>query len=198
MAERARFALAAALGALCLWACADEARKRESELTQLLEWLPGSYESSGQGAAGPGSQVLRGPQRIALVIVRVYTPRLGRHVLYAQESAADDPRRVMSERLFAFGVDEKRGIVENVYTFAEPLRWRNGHEHPELFTSVVAEDVRTVPGCDLVWTKAGEQFSAVQDPKQCHDAAAAAGEAPAAELTADTLLLGGYRFRKAR
>src|SRR5215467_2219611 len=197
MAERARFALAAALGALSLWACADEARKRESELTQLLEWLPGSYESSGQGAVGPGSQVLRGPQRIALVIVRVYTPRLGRHVLYAQESAADDPRRVMSERMFSFRVDEKRGIVETVYTFAEPLRWRNGHEHPELFTGVVAEDVRGVPGCDLVWTKTGEQFSAVQDPKQC-PAAAAAGEAPAAELTADSLLLAGYRFGKMR
>ena len=193
-AARCARALAAVLCAFALGACADEARKRESELTQLLEWLPGSYESGGQGPAGPGSQVMRGPQRIALVIVRVYTPRLGRHVLYAQESAADDPRRVMSERMFSFRVDEKRGIVETVYTFAEPLRWRNGHEHPELFTSVVAEDVRSVPGCDLLWTKTGEHFTAAPERESCHDPAAAA----TAELGGDSLELAGYRFRKTR
>ncbi len=194
-APRRAAAGAAAVLAL-LGACADQTKRLESELTQLLAWLPGSYE----GSAAPDAQRGREPagQRIALVILKVYTPRLGHHVLYAQESAADDPRRVMSERMLSFTVDEKRGIVETLYTFAEPLRWRDGQEHPELFTSVVVEDVRSVPGCELVWTRAGERFTAAQDPKQCRERAGAAAGEPAAELSADSLVLAGYDFRRTR
>jgi hypothetical protein len=201
----------AALG--LLGACADQTKLRESELTQLLGWLPGRYDNTTQ-ADSDAQRGLQPPHdRIALIIVKVYTPRLGHHVFYVQEMAADDPRRVMSERLFSFKVDEKRGILESVYTFAEPLRWRDGQRNIELFTSVVTEDVQSVPGCELGWRKAGEQFIASYDPKLCHNTGGAAPGESAAQLSADSLSLadtaraarpGGradeayYSFRKAR
>jgi len=181
-----------------LGACADESKLRESELTQLLGWLPGRYDNTAQADSDPQRGVQPPHDRIALIIVKVYTPRLGHHVFYAQEMAADDPRRVMSERLFSFKVDEKRGILETVYTFAEPLRWRDGQEHPELFTGVVVEDVQSAPGCELAWKKTGEQFTASYDPKLCHNTGGAAPGESVAEFTADSLLLAGYRFRKTR
>jgi hypothetical protein len=213
MAEAARAALAAAtaLAALgLLGACADQTKLRESELTQLLEWLPGRYDNTGQADSDPQRGV-QPHDRIALIIVKVYTPRLGHHVFYVQEMAADDPRRVMSERMFSFKVDEKRGIVETVYTFTEPLRWRDGQRNIELFTSVVIEDVQSV-GCELLWKKSGEQFNATHDAKLCHGASAEAAAEPQAELTADSLSLADaraagpgvraaeayYRFRKTR
>jgi CpeT/CpcT family (DUF1001) len=201
MAEAAPAALAAAtaIAALgLLGACADQTKLRESELTQLLGWLPGKYDNTAQADSDPQRGVQPPRDRIALIIVKVYTPRLGHHVFYVQEMAADDPRRVMSERLFSFKVDEKRGILESVYTFAEPLRWRDGQRNIELFTSVVTEDVQSVPGCELAWKKVGEQFSATQDPKLCRDAGVAAAADSAAELTSDSLELAGYRFRKTR
>jgi CpeT/CpcT family (DUF1001) len=200
MAEAVPAALAAAtaIAALGLFgACADQTKLRESELTQLLGWLPGRYDNTAQADSDPQRGVQPPHDRIALIIVKVYTPRLGHHVFYVQEMAADDPRRVMSERLFSFKVDEKRGILESVYTFAEPRRWRDGQEHLELFTSVVVDDVQSVPGCELVWRKAGEQFIASYDPKLCHNSGGAAPES-AAELTADSLVLAGYRFRRTR
>lgn len=194
MGERARFgALVLALAA----GCASEAKLREAELTQLLGWLPGSYE--GGSEERDARRALQAPQgRIALTIVKVYTPRLGHHVLFAQETAADDPRRVMSERMLSFSVDEKRGIVETVYTFHEPLRWRDGQEHPELFTAVTPEDVQSARGCELTWKKAGEEFTATQDPRQCAEARRTAPGRTAAELSPELLVLGDYRFRKTR
>jgi len=190
MAERARYAPWLALAAVMLAGCADEAKKREGELAQLLGWLPGRYDNTAQAnSANPPHA------RIALLIAKVYTPRLGKHVLYAQETAADDPRRVMSGHMFSFQVDEKRGILETVYAFAEPLRWRDGPEHLDLFTGVVAEDVLGVPGCELVWKKDGERFTAATDPKLCHDPSAAA---LTAELHSDSLDLAGYQFKKLR
>jgi hypothetical protein len=200
MAEAAPAALAAAtaMATLALLAaCADQTKLRESELTQLLGWLPGRYDNTAQADSDAQRGVQPPHDRIALIIVKVYTPRLGHHVFYVQEMAADDPRRVMSERMFGFKVDEKRGILESVYTFAEPLRWRDGQRNIELFTSVVVEDVQSVPGCELVWRKAGEQFIASYDPKLCHNSGGPAPES-AAELTSDSLTLAGYRFRKTR
>jgi len=199
MVEGAGVARAAAIAAAALilcGACADEAKKRESELAQLLEWLPGSYDNGEQAASDAARGVRPAHEHVALTIVKVYTPRLGHHVLFAQEKAADDPLRVLSERMFSFKVDEKRGILETVYGFVEPLRWRDGQEHLELFTSVLVDDVRSVPGCELQWKKQGEKFSAAPDPKLC-SLAGAPGES-AAELTGDSLLLGDYRYRKLR
>ncbi|HEY0767612.1 MAG TPA: CpcT/CpeT family chromophore lyase [Steroidobacteraceae bacterium] len=201
MAEGACAALPAATAVVAalglLGACADQSKLRESELTQLLGWLPGNYDNTAQADSDAQRRVQPPRDRIALIILKVHTPRLGHHVFYVQEMAAEDPRRVMSEKMFSFRVDEKRGIVETVYTFAEPLRWRDGQEHPELFTGVVADDVRSVPGCELSWKKVGEQFTATQDPKLCRDVRAASAES-AAELTDDSLVLAGYRFRKTR
>lgn len=190
MAERARCAPWLALAAVMLAGCADEAKKREGELAQLLGWLPGRYDNTAQANSANPPQA-----RVALLLAKVYTPRLGKHVLYAQETAADDPRRVMSGHMFSFQVDEKRGILESVYTFAEPLRWREGPEHLDLFTGVVAEDVLGVPGCELIWKKDGERFTAATDPKLCHDPGAAA---LTAELRSDSLDLAGYQFKKLR
>ncbi|HEX4647681.1 MAG TPA: CpcT/CpeT family chromophore lyase [Steroidobacteraceae bacterium] len=195
-------ALPATLGLIAaaslLGGCASQEKLREEQLKQLLAWLPGRYE----GGAQTESDTRRGLEpphaRIALVIVRVYTPRLGHHVLFAEETAADDPRRVMSERMLSFSVDDQRGILETVYTLREPLRWRDGQEHPELFTAVTAEDVLSARGCELAWKKAGEEFTATQDPKLCSEAARAVRTQPAAELTADLLVMGDYRFGKTR
>jgi CpeT/CpcT family (DUF1001) len=200
MAERNALAALALIAATApalglLGGCASQEKLRQRELTQLLAWLPGQYESGLQVDSTRRS--LEPPhERIALVIVRVYTPRLGHHVLFAQETAADDPRRVMSQRMWSFTVDDKRGIVETVYTFRDPLRWREGLQNPELFTGVVADDVHSSPGCELAWKKIGEEFTATQDRKLCH---VASGDAPrSAELVGDTLVLGEYRFRKTR
>jgi hypothetical protein len=189
--------IAAAASALGLvGGCASQEKLRDQELTQLLAWLPGRYESGVQADSSARRSLEPPPQRIALLIVKVYTPRLGRHVLFAQETAADDPRRVMSERMWSFRVDNRRGILETVYAFKDPVRWRDGQEHLELFTSVVAEDVLTVPGCELAWEKAGEEFTATQDQKLCRDAGGTAVRS--AEQTSDTLVLGEYRFGKTR
>ncbi len=193
-AAASAMAAATAIAALgLLGACADQTKLRESELTQLLGWLPGRYDNTAQADSDAQRGVQPPHDRIALIIVKVYTPRLGHHVFYVQEMAADDPRRVMSERLFSFEV-EKRGILESVYTFAEPLRWRDGQRNIELFTSVVTEDVQG-EGCQLLWKKSGERFIATHDPGVCPDAP---GAAPQAELAAGVLSSGDYKFRRTR
>ena len=163
-------------------------------MTQLLAVLPGSYDNTAQAELEAHNSARPAHLAVALTITHVYAPRLGHYVYYAQETAADDPRRVLSQKMYSFQFDEKRGIVETLYQLVEPLRWRNGQLNKELFTSLVTEDVQP-EGCLLLWTKKDAGFVATHDPKVCPDAA---GTAPQAELGGGVLSIGDYKFRKTR
>jgi CpeT/CpcT family protein DUF1001 len=196
--RRTRYrSLAAAVGAVlaALGGCKDETKLREAEMTQLLALLPGEYDNRAQAALDARLGVRPGHDAVTLIITHVFTPRLGHHVYYAQEMAADDARRVLSEKMYSFQVDEKRGIVETTYAFVEPLRWRDGQQNKDLFTSVVTEDVQP-EACDLLWKGEAGRFVATHDPKVCPDAGG--GAATQAEFSAGALTLGDYKFRKVR
>ncbi len=191
-----RFA-AAALGAVLavVGGCKDEGKIREAEMTQLLALLPGEYDNRAQAALDVRNGAQPSHEAVTLTITRVYTPRLGHHVYYAQENVADDARRVLGEKMLSFEVDEKRGIVETTYEFVEPQRWRDGQQNKDLFTSVVTEDVQP-EACVLIWKGEAGHYVATHDPKVCPDPGG--GTTTLAEFTAGALSLGDYKFRKVR
>lgn len=190
--RRAAAALIAAV--IALGGCTDQTKVQEGELTQLLATLPGRYDNSAQAEQDARSSVRPAHDAVALTVVHVYTPRLGHYVYYAQETAADNPLRVFSQRMWGFQVAEKRGIVETIYEFIEPQRWRDGLQNKDLFTSLVIEDVQA-EGCLLLWKKQGGGFVATHDPKNCPDPGGGAAK-PQAELNGGVLTIGDYRFRK--
>jgi hypothetical protein len=191
MADRA-LALAVLL---LLCGCTDQTKVHEGELTELLAVLPGRYDNGAQADADVRNQVHPPHDAVALTITHVYTPRLGHHVYYAQETAADDPRRVFSQKMYTFTVEEKRGIVETMYELIEPLRWRDGQQNKDMFTSLVIEDVQP-EACQLLWKKKDTGFVATHDPKVCPDSGGGAA-LPLAEFNAGVLTIGEYKFRRA-
>lgn len=202
MAEGAKLGagMIAALGAsaaLALGGCAGEPKATEADLTLMLTMLPGHYDNGAQAEQDAHSGTHPAHEAVALLIIHVYTPRLGHYVYYAKESAADDPRRVLSQKMYSFQLDEKRGIVETMYEFVDPVRWRDGSQSKDLFTAVTSEDVQP-EGCQLLWKKKGDGFSAAHDPKICPDSGDAAAVAQM-ELSKGVLTVGDYKFvRKGR
>jgi CpeT/CpcT family (DUF1001) len=207
MAECARPARACAVlgcaALLTLGACASSGGKAgnkasESDLLLMLTMLPGRYDNGVQADLDVRNNVHPAHESVVLVITHVFTPRLGKYVYDEQESAANDPRRILSHKVYSFQLDEKRGrIVQTLYELNEPGRWRDGYLNKDLFTSLEMEDVQP-EGCVLIWEKKGDGFAATHDPKVCPDNAAAAA-APQMELSAGALSVGDYTFvRKGR
>jgi hypothetical protein len=187
MADLAR-ALALVSCAL-LASCMTETRKGEADLAQLETWLPGRYDNSEQ------TRDARSPHASSLVtIVPVDTVTFGDHVFYLHESAADDPRRVMTQRLLSFQA-VKGGVLETLYTLNEPVRWREGASNPRVFSGMMFNDASPMPGCDLLWKKdkSGTKFEAVNPAGGCRATMPALGGSVRlemrGELTADTLAL---------
>jgi hypothetical protein len=178
MASRSHLALLALLLAAC--AGVSQEKKSTAELVTLSAWLPGKYET--------------GSQDITLNIIKVYAPRIGKNVFYAEESATDNHERVMSQRLLSFVVEEQHGaIIETVYNFTEPPRWRGGLTNKDLFTVAMADDVHTVRGCQLQWVKTKELFSGVRS-SGCRDTSTTTTSK--AWLTEDALTLGTIEYKK--
>lgn len=200
MAERP--AATAALAALLatglgagLAGCDTQMKRYEGELTGLLAVLPGRYDNSKQIESEPRGSTKPPVDAVAITILHVYTPRLGHHVYYARETAADNPQRIFSQQVYTFDVDEKLGIVETIYEFAEPQRWLAGMQDKDLFTSIVREDVRQ-EGCQLLWKKTDTGYTATHDQRVCPDEDG--GKTPQVSLNAGVLTIGDYKFRRSR
>ncbi len=136
---------------VALGACTTKADVRKAEMTDLSLVLPGHYSN---------------PKQV-LLILNLFSPLLTGTVLYVRESDALDPRRVYSERVWILDVSGSNHIVATNYAFEQPDRWRDGAESPELFRSLLQQDLRPLPGCDLIWEKTAHGYSATSASPRC-------------------------------
>src|SRR5262245_23895916 len=161
-----RVAAALLLTCLALGGCASQSKLAEAQLTEFAQWLPGIYDNALQNAedARAGREQHVG---LVLAIVPIYAPRLGDHAYYLQEMAAEDARRITAQRIIAFESAKDGAIIQTSYTFTDPRRWRDGYQNPDLFTSMVLDDVTRVAGCEMRWSREGARFIGNNDPRLC-------------------------------
>ncbi len=162
--------------AVLVGGCAANEAKPDVEILELVQMLPGHYDNTAQVQ----SDIARGVQpphdALALDIVPIEAPMIGENVFYVQESAADDPHRVTGQKIMMFGVVKKE-IVQTDFALGEPHRWRDGQLNPDLFKSLMTQDVHSTKGCSLKWKRADARFVGANEPKTCHGRVAVGGMA---------------------
>jgi len=134
--------------AIVLSACASTPQMRDADLAELLQRLPGHYDNRQQA----------GHATLDLYVARVVAPLIGDNVFYMRLTASNDPRRVLSQRIWSFFQPQDGGVAQSVFMFQEPERWRNGESNTQLFQSLMAPDLRALNGCELSWRKNGTVF----------------------------------------
>jgi hypothetical protein len=147
--SRCGIVLLSAIGAMS--ACTMQSDVRKAEMNELSMVLPGRYTN---------------PKQV-LLILNVFSPMLSGTVLYVRESDAADPRRVYTERIWNLDVSGSNHIVAAAYAFDQPDRWRDGAENPELFRSLMQQDLRPLPGCELIWEKTAHGYAATSASPRC-------------------------------
>jgi hypothetical protein len=137
--------------ALLASSCTTQSDLRKAELADLAVVLPGLYSTPKQ----------------QLLILNVFAPFLTGNVMYVRETDAGDTRRVYSERIWNLDVSGAGHIVATQYAFEQPERWREGAQNPELFRSLLQQDLRPLPGCELIWQKSAHGYSATSATARC-------------------------------
>ena len=154
------FALVLAL----LAGCGGAQAQRQADLADLGRILPGVYDNTVQAReAGEGASL----PALRIAIVPIYAPLVGKDIFYLQEMAADDARRVTAQRVLSLEITPDGRLLQGLYGLAEPSRWRDGHEKPDLFKSLLPNDLRLAEGCDITWHRSGRRFEGENDPAKC-------------------------------
>lgn len=136
---------------LGLSACTSQADLRKAELDTLALQLPGEYRNQHQ----------------TLTILRLAAPMVGDQVFYVRETMADDSRRVISERVWNLDIAAGARIHAVAYALDEPDHWRGGVEDPDLFRSLLMRDLRSLPGCEMLWQKSPGGYIATSTNAFC-------------------------------
>jgi hypothetical protein len=174
--NRVFFPTCALLASLLLVACVDQPQKQEQELGELVGLVAGHYDTIAQvRAEARAGAPLR--EALQLAIVPVHTPLIGDAVFYLQEHVVNDPRRVTAQRLVMFEVAQGVPLlVETQLALVEPVRWRGGDENPELFRSLLPQDVKPIAGCEISWKKVEGGFDGSTNLTRCRSESRSTGE----------------------
>ena len=176
---------------LLLSACTTEKQLHDREFATLLAQLPGHYDNLQQAQVDAASGRSGAHAAEELLIVRLHAPLVGDQVFLVRETAADDERRVTSERIWSLEQGPGGQIVTTVARIEEPDRWRGGADDPELFRSLLMRDIHAIPGCRLEWKQSPQGFSADGLPGGCRRGGSAGGTTMTQHwrLSGDTLAL---------
>ncbi len=110
-------------------------------------------------------------RRVRAVGAPVELPWLGSHVLYFEEFLHDDPDNLRRQMLIKLepGEPPAHGVRARFYTFNRPRAWVHLNLRPNLLPSLTSADVATMPACDLLLTREGDQFRGSTSGRRCLD-----------------------------
>jgi hypothetical protein len=157
-------------------------KREEIMLAELVAMLGGSYDNLAQSRASSEHPALK------VMVVPVDAPGVGDHVFYVQETAADDARRVLAQRLYVLNVVPKsEQAIMTQLEFNEPGRWRDGQLKPELFRALLMQDLRVRAGCELLWSRKPQEKGAGRKTARAFIAATVGSCRAASRDTGETL-----------
>ncbi|HEV3182362.1 MAG TPA: CpcT/CpeT family chromophore lyase [Steroidobacteraceae bacterium] len=110
-------------------------------------------------------------RRVRTIVAPVSIAWLGAHVLYLEEFIEDDPQEPRRQLLLQLEpvAGEPQAVRARLYTFASPTRWRHLNYRPPLVALLARGDIARSAGCDLVLTRAGDQFRGGTQGRHCLD-----------------------------
>ena len=162
-------------------------------LAFLVAWLAGAgaadasdvvaLERTWSGVRDSSEQVVMSPergaarwreateQRVRTIVAPVSIAWLGAHVLYLEEFLEDDPQQPRRQLLLQLEpvAGEPHAVRARLYTFASPARWTHLNPRPPLVALLARGDIESSAGCDLILTRAADQFRGGTRGRHCLD-----------------------------
>jgi len=110
---------------------------------------------------------------------RVQVPALGTDVVYAEQHEKTPDGPMLSQRLYAFKLDDDLGlIVMTPYDFANGQQLAGTYSNPMPLAKLQPAALKQQPdGCLVLWHRAEAGFEGILKPGSCKDAPSAPKEA---------------------
>lgn len=135
-----------------------------AEITDLMRLWSGVHDSAVQVILDDHSPQAAAADvsRLRTVIEPVELPWLGPIVLYEEETLHDVPGAPRRQVLLRLSIDSQlrpQRIRVRQYTFKDPGQWRGFFADTQAQQALRRTDIDTLPGCDLLLRRDGDQFN---------------------------------------
>lgn len=143
-----------------------------TDITDLMRMWSGVHDSAVQVILDDHSPQAAAADvsRLRTVIEPVDLPWLGPAVLYLEETLHDVPGAPRRQVLLRLSIDSQlrpQRIRVRQYTFRHPQQWRAFFGDRQAQLALRRTDVETIPGCDLLLTREGDQFAGTTLGRGC-------------------------------
>ena len=167
-------------------------KMKDGDVELIAQWLAGTYDTAPLAGA-------RESDGHVLIIERVSSPMISWHVLYAEER--NPFGIVIAQQLLSLELaNDKKSIVERSFRFKDLKRWQDGLERPDIFKSIIADDLMVASGCEIFWFHDKQGFAGKSTPHACRLRSVATGDSVEvdikARLTPAEFVYGERTFRK--
>lgn len=78
---------------------------------------------------------------------------VGNAVYYVRQSNLDNAQLLLAQRIWTFELQPKGDILQREWVFKDPQRWARVDRNPKMLLSMLPEDLRELPGCQLLWSR---------------------------------------------
>ncbi len=149
--------------ALSAGAAPKAAADTPAEIADLMRLWAGVHDSAVQVILDDHSPQAAAADvsRLRTVIEPVELPWLGPTVLYVEETLHDVPGAPRRQVLLRLSIDSQlrpQRIRVRQYTFKDPGQWRGFFADTQAQQALRRTDIDTLPGCDLLLRRDGDQF----------------------------------------
>ncbi|MEN0050131.1 MAG: chromophore lyase CpcT/CpeT [Bacteroidota bacterium] len=142
------------------------------DLVKLTQWFEGEFDNDSQiwyenRYSWKGNPEER-HHRIHTFHKKIDFSELGDHVFYVEEYIDDDPTKIARQRIVSFSSEAPETKIRmSIYFLKGAKKYVGAYAETELFEGISKEDLFGVDGCDVFFTRQGEQYHGSMKSKAC-------------------------------
>ncbi|MEM8523896.1 MAG: chromophore lyase CpcT/CpeT [Bacteroidota bacterium] len=142
------------------------------DLIKLTEWFEGEFDNDSQiwyeNRYGWKGDPEERHNRMHTFHKRIDFPELGNHVFYVEEFIDDDPTKIARQRIVSFSSEAPETKIRMaIYFLRDAKKYLGTYAKPEIFKGISKEDLFGLDGCDVFFTRQGEQYHGSMEEKAC-------------------------------
>ncbi len=142
------------------------------DLVLLSNWFSGEFDNDSQiwfenrgSWAGKDTEK---HERIHAIHTRIDAPEIGEYVFYIEEYTGEDSTNVGRQRVVSFVSKAPEELIEmELYFLKEAKQFLGAYQSPELLKGIGKEDLFGLDGCNVIFTREGEQYHGSMKDKAC-------------------------------
>jgi len=136
------------------------------------QWFAGEFDNHEQhwqdGINAKKDKTIQVHEHLHHIFAPIDTPALTGKTYFVKQYMDGDKSKVYRQRLYQFIRNEEKGVLQlNIYRFNDEKKYASSHLTPELFNTLMLDELSTYNGCEVYWKYTGSSFDGYMEHNAC-------------------------------